>query len=144
MKVINGMKDLERAMQPVLVGMVNEMTDRVYQTLNYFLLDYYNGYDPSSYRRRYDFLHSAVKVNAKVKGNKVIGYVYIDTDYMDNYYSASGEQVVEWANTGLHGGREVDHKPHVWDDTIENTVDNGELLRLAIAYLKSKGFSVRI
>ena len=34
--------------------------------------------------------------------------------------------------------------PHVWDDTIANTVDNGELLKAAVAYLKSKGFEVRI
>ena len=143
MKTIRNMQDLERAMQPVLAGMVNEVSERFYQTLNYFILDYYNGYDPKSYRRCYDFLRSAVKVEPKVSGNKIVGCVYIDTDYMDNYYSASGEQVAEWANTGLHGGREVAHKSHVWDDTIENTVENGELLKQAIKYLSQKGFTVK-
>lgn len=47
------------------------------------------------------------------------------------------------ANTGLHGGLSVNHKPHVWDDTLENTIDNGSLLQLAIQYLRSQGFSVR-
>ena len=47
------------------------------------------------------------------------------------------------ADDGKHGGIEVDHKPHVWDDTMRETVENGELLRLAVDYLKSKGFSVR-
>ena len=35
MKTIRNMKDLERAMQPVLAGMVNEVSERFYQTLNY-------------------------------------------------------------------------------------------------------------
>lgn len=52
--------------------------------------------------------------------------------------------MAQWANEGLHGGIEVDHKPHVWDDTMRETIGNGELLRLAMEYLKSKGFSVRM
>ncbi len=63
--------------------MVDEMTERVYQTLNYFLQEYYNDYNPKYYRRQYDFLRSAVNVESKVKGNKVIASVYIDTAYMD-------------------------------------------------------------
>ena len=47
-------------------GMVNQMTDRVYKTLNfYFTQDYYTGWTPSSYRRTYDFLYSAVKTEAR-------------------------------------------------------------------------------
>jgi len=141
---VSNMNELAAALQPAMLGMVDEMTERVYQTLNHFLQEYYNSYDPKSYRRQRDFLRSAVKIEAKVKGNKVIASVYIDTDAMDSYYNATGDQVATWANQGLHGGLDVgDNTPHVWDDTIENTVDNGELLRLAAAYLKSKGFSVR-
>ena len=62
---------------------------------------------------------------------------------MNSYKGVTGYQVVKWSNEGLHGGMEVDHKPHVWQDTIDNTVNNGELLKLAVEYLKSKGFSVR-
>ena len=42
--------------------MVDKMADRVYETLNYFLQNYYDGYEPTSYRRQYDFIRSAVKV----------------------------------------------------------------------------------
>ena len=56
--------------------------------------------------------------------------MYIDTDAMNNYEKVSGLQAAEWANDGLHGGIEVDHKPHVWDDTMRGTLDNGELLRM--------------
>ena len=69
--------------------------------------------------------------------------VYIDYESMDNYVNTTGFQVATWANTGLHGGLSVSHKPHVWDDTLENTIDNGSLLQLAIQYLRSQGFSVR-
>ena len=141
---VKNMKELNKALQPVMMGMVDKMAERVYETLNYFLQEYYDSYDPVYYRRLYDFLHSAIKTEPKVVGNKVVASVYIDTDSMDNYYEATGEEVATWANQGTHGGTiRGNNTPHVWDDTLHETVDNGELLRLALEYLKSKGFSVR-
>ena len=143
-KHISNMNQLQAALMPTMVKMVDELTERVYETLNYFLQGYYNSYDPKSYRRQYDFLRSAVKVEPKIKGSKVTASVYIDTEYMDNYYNATGVQVAQWGNQGLHGGLNTNSKtPHVWDDTVDNTVNNGKLLKLAVDYLKSKGFSVR-
>ena len=98
------MKELNKALQPVMMGMVDKLAERAYETLNYFLQEYYNSYDPVYYRRSYDFLHSAIKTEAKVVGNKVVASVYIDTDSMDNYYEATGEEVATWANQGTHGG----------------------------------------
>ncbi len=140
---VKNMKELNKALQPTLLKMTDQLADRVYETLNYFLLDYYAGYDPSSYQRTKDFLFSAVKVDAEPYKGGVRASVYIDTNAMNSYRNVTGDQVAQWANEGLHGGIEVDHKPHVWDDTMRETVDNGELLRLALEYLKSKGFSVR-
>ena len=94
---IRNMKDLEKALQPVMSGMVDELAERVYETLNYFLQEYYNSYDPKSYRRQYDFLRSAVKVEPKIQGSKVTASVFIDTESMDNYYNATGAQVAQWA-----------------------------------------------
>lgn len=143
-KHISNMNQLQAALMPTMVKMVDELAERVYETLNYFLQEYYNSYDPKSYRRQYDFLRSAVKVEPKIKGSKVIASVYIDTESMDNYYNATGFQVAQWANQGLHGGLNTGSKtPHVWDDTMDNTVNNGELLKLAVEYLRSKGISVR-
>ena len=143
-KHISNMNELEKALQPVMKDMVDTLAERVYETLNYFLQEYYNSYDPVSYRRTKDFLYSAVKVESRIKGNKVVASVYIDTDSMDNYYNATGEQVAQWSNQGLHGGLNTGGKtPHVWDDTMDATINNGELLRLAVEYLRSKGFSVR-
>lgn len=143
-KHISNMNQLQAALMPTMVKMVDELAERVYQTLNYFLQEYYNSYDPKSYRRQYDFLRSAVKVEPKIKGSKVTASVYIDTESMDNYYNATGYQVANWANQGLHGGLDTGgNTPHVWDDTLKETVDNGELLKLTIEYLRSKGISVR-
>ena len=143
-RYISNMKELEKALLPNMKEMVNIMATKVYETLNYFLQEYYNSYQPSSYRRQYDFLRSAVKVEPKIVRNKVIASVYIDTDSMDNYYNATGHQVATWANQGLHGGLNVGtNTPNVWDDTIEETVKNGELLKSAIQYLKKKGYDVK-
>lgn len=144
-KHISNMDKLEKALMPTMAKMVDTLAERVYETLNYFLQEYYDSYDPKSYRRQYDFLRSAVKVEPKIKGNKVIASVYIDTDSMNNYYNATGEQVARWANQGLHGGLDTGSKtPRVWDDTMDETVNNGELLKLAIEYLRSKGISVNM
>lgn len=141
---VKNMKELNKALQPIMMGMVDKMAERVYETLNYFLQEYYDSYDPVYYRRLYDFLHSVIRTEPKVVGNKVVASVYIDTDSMDNYYEATGEEVATWANQGTHGGTiRGNNTPHVWDDTMREIVENGELLKLALEYLKSKGFSVR-
>lgn len=143
-KGVSNMNELAAALRPTMLGIVDQMADRVYQTLNYFLQEYYNSYDPEYYRRQYDLLRSAVKVEPKRIGNRVVASVYIDYDSMDNYYNATGYEVVSWANDRLHGGLDVgNNTPRVWDDTMDETVNNGELLKLAIQYLKSKGFSVK-
>ena len=142
-KKVSSMKQLQKALMPTMANMTGVLAERVYETLNYFLQEYYNSYSPVYYRRQYDFLRSAIKVEPFVKGNKVIASVYIDTDHLDNYYNATGEEVASWANQGLHGGTvEGNNTPHVWDDTVKNTVGNGELLKLAVGYLKSKGIPV--
>lgn len=142
-KHISNMNELAKALQPTLLKMTDKLADRVYETLNYFLQDYYSGYEPSSYRRSKDFLYSAVKIDAHPYKGGVKASGYIDYDSMSNYANATGYQVAKWANEGTHGGLSVSHKPHVWDDTMDETVNKGELLRLAVEYLKSKGFSIR-
>ncbi|MBD5548148.1 MAG: hypothetical protein HDQ97_12225 [Lachnospiraceae bacterium] len=140
---VKNIKELNKALQPVLLKMTDQLADRVHETLNYFLQDYYLGYDPTSYQRTKDFLYSAVKVDAHPYKGGVKASVYIDYDSLNSYKGVTGYQVVKWADDGLHGGMEVDHKPHVWQDTLDETINNGELLKLAIEYLKSHGISVR-
>ena len=60
-RVINNMDELEIALQPVMKKMVDNMANRVYETLNFFLQQYYDSYNPIYYRRQYDFLRSGFK-----------------------------------------------------------------------------------
>lgn len=144
-KVVTNMDSLAVALQPTLLKMTDKLADRVYETLNFFLQRYYDSYDPVAYRRTYDFLRSGFKVDARIVRGKAVASVYIDVDYMSNYYGVTGQQVVIWANEGLHGGKDLaSNTPHVWDETMANTVDNGALVREAVAYLRSKGFTVRV
>ncbi len=143
-KVINNIDELSSSIQLIMKDMIDRMAKKVYETLNFYLKMYYESYTPQYYRRQYDFLHSAIKVNAKVIRNQIVAYVYIDTDFMSQYYQASGIQVADWANQGLHGGQKLGiNTPHVWNDTMRDMVENDVLLNEAVAYLKSKGFMVR-
>ena len=143
-KKINNMNDLQNALMPAMTKMVDMMAERVYQTLNYFLDEFYNGWTPDSYRRTFAFLRSAVKVDAVPYRNGVRASVSIDYESMDDYVNATGFQVAGWANTGLHGGLEVNHKPHVWKNTMDETINNGSLLDMAVQYLRSQGIAVQV
>ena len=64
---------------------------------------------------------------------------------MNNYYSATGYQVATWANQRLHGGKDIGtNTPHVWDDTIANTIEDGTLIKAALDYLRTQGFEVEV
>ena len=142
-KHINSMNQLQKALQPVMVKMMDQLAERVYKTLNYYLSDYYTGWTPDSYSRTEAFLRSAVKVDAYPDKGGVRACVYIDYDSMDSYVNATGYQVAQWADSGSHGGLSVNHKPHVWQDTMDNTISNGNLVELAVKYLRSQGIPVR-
>ncbi len=142
-KHISNMNQLQKALQPVMTKMVDELAKRVYETLNYFISDYYTGWTPDSYRRTEAFLRSAVKVDAYPEKGGVRASVYIDYNAMGDYVNATGYQVAQWANSELHGGLSVNHKPRVWDDTMDETINNGSLLNRAVQYLRSQGISVR-
>lgn len=45
-KHISNMDELEKALQPIMMGLINQLADEVYKTLNYFLNDYYTGWTP--------------------------------------------------------------------------------------------------
>ena len=142
-KHITNMNQLQKALQPVMVKMSDKLAERVYQTLNYYLYDYYTGWTPESYSRTEAFLRSAGKVDAYPDKGGARACVYIDYDSMDNYVDTTGYQVPLWADQGLHGGLSVNHKPHVWQDTIDNTISNGSLVELAVKYLRSQGIPAR-
>lgn len=111
---INNMDELEKALQPTMQKMVDGMANRVYETLNFFLQRYYDSYDPIYYRRQYDFLRSGFKVDARIIRGKAVASVYIDVDYMSNYYGVnalgakSDYEGINWATKYLASISAVD------------------------------------
>lgn len=99
--------------------------------------------DTIQLQKTQEFLRSTVKVDAKPYKSGAKASVYLDYESLDDYVNATGYQVATWANEGFHGGLSVNHKPHVWDNTMDKTINNGSLLKAAMEYLKSQGISVR-
>ena len=62
---ISNMNVLQNALQPVMTRMVDQLAERVYETLNYFLNNYYTGWTPDGYSRTEVFLQSVVKADAQ-------------------------------------------------------------------------------
>ena len=112
-KHIKNMDEPAQAIQPVLLRMTDRLAEEVYETLNYFLQDYYSGYEPSSYQRTKDFLYSAVKVAAKTYKGGEKASVYIDYESMNNYVNATGYRIETFTNADTNGGLSVRHNPHV-------------------------------
>jgi hypothetical protein len=137
-KRVSNMSELTAALMPTMESMVDLMAERVYETLNYFLLDFYNDYDPVSYRRSYDLLRSAVKVEPKRVGNKVVASVYIDYDSMDNYYNSTGYEVASWANQLIyvyrHKKRRADGTYHKINNSYGRYADRDYVIAEAQGY----------
>lgn len=55
-KHISNMDDLAKALQPTMLNMVNKLADNVYETLNYFILDYYQGMEAGILQKDRRFL----------------------------------------------------------------------------------------
>ena len=98
-KVINNIDELSSSIQLIMKDMIDRMAKKVYETLNFYLKMYYESYTPQYYRRQYDFLHSAIKVNAKVIRNQIVAYVYIDTDFMSQYCRLGKSGTTWWSKT---------------------------------------------
>ena len=129
----------------MLMGYCRELcelaTEEVYSAINYFIIQYYKEWE-GSYQRTEAFLQSAFKTSVKKVGNGYQAIVGIDYESLNEYESATGFQVVSWANQGLHGGIDVGTDTRVWDDAMESTVGSGQLLKDCILYLRGKGIKI--
>jgi len=143
-KTFKNMAELEKMLLEQCRQACEFAANEVYESINYFLNQYYSEWSPSSYQRSYDLLHSAFKTTIKKVGNGYQAVVGIDYESLDNYRDTSGFQVVKWANTkGIHGGLDVSSEgadTAVWDDMIESTITSGQLIKDCEVFLKGKGF----
>lgn len=141
-KTFKNMAELENALLEQCKKLCEFASNEVYEAINFFINQYYTEWQPSSYQREYDFLHSAFKTEVKKVGNGYQAVVGIDYESLDNYENATGYQVVSWANSALHGGYNAGTDTHVWDDAMDATINSGRLLADCIKYLKGSGFKI--
>lgn len=139
---IRSLNDLNKLLLNECKKVTELLANEVYEAINFFLNQYYEEYNPIRYQRSYDFLHSAFKTNVKKIGNGYEAVVGIDYESLNDYDNATGYQVVSWANEGLHGGLDFGTDTRVWDDAMDVTIHNGQLLKDCIEFLKNKGFKV--
>jgi hypothetical protein len=137
-----GMKELEKYLLQQCKDLCEMASIEVFEAINFFLNQYYSEWSPSYYQRSYDLLHSAFKTEVKKVGNGYQAVVGIDYESLDNYENASGWQIVDWSNKGLHGNLDVGTDTRIFDDSINSTITSGQLLKDCIVFLKSKGLTV--
>jgi len=142
MKNITSYAELEKMIQQQAKQLCEHAANEVYETINFFINQYYSEWTPAIYQRTYDFLHSAFKTNVIQNGKSFVAEVGIDYESLNDYQNATGLEIVTWANSELHGGLNVGTHTRVWDDTIESAITSGQLLKDCIDFLKNKGFTV--
>lgn len=142
-KTLRNMSDIQKVLEQQARQLCEFAANEVYEAINFFLAQYYSeDWDTRVYQRTYDLLHSAFKTTVKQKGNTFYAEVGIDYESLDNYKEATGFDVVNWANSGLHGGVDVGTETRVFDDAIDSTINSGQLLADCIVFLKGKGFTI--
>lgn len=133
-------------MSAVLIQGLNQEGFYSAAVITEFIQKYYDEYDPSSYRRTFQFLDSVVNSKVFTEGGKYIVDIYIDWQNIHYKYSDT-KQIIEWANEGLHGGYDVtDEKSHFWDDAMTSLKDSekSDIVRSFINFLrKATGCKVR-
>jgi hypothetical protein len=134
-------KDLEKYLKNLAKQVCDYASNVVYEAINYYLNQYYLEFDPVSYRRTEQLLRSAFKTKSVWSGSAWTAEVGIDYESLD-YNEATGYDVISYANQGLHGGIDVGSDTHVYDDAINKTIRNGQLIEDIIKYIQDKGIRV--
>lgn len=143
-RMAKNMAELNKLLLEQCKQLCEYASNEVYEAINYFLNQYYTEWEPIQYSRSYDMLHSAFKTTVRKVGNGYEAVVGIDYESLDNYKDATGFEVVTWANSELHGGLNVNTNTRVFDDAINSTISNGQLLKDCVDYLKGKGFTITV
>lgn len=125
--VFKNEKELEKFILSKCRDALAKTQEKVYQIIDRFLNDFYNDYDPSSYSRTEQLLHSLVKSEIIQSGKGYEAKVYFDLDgLLYDGYNPTGEQVMAAASKGLHGAiGKLPRKP-IFGSGIEFQYFDGE------------------
>lgn len=97
-------KELEKFVLDKCKVAVAKAEQKVYAIIKRALVEFYRDYDPTSYVRTLQLLHSLVKSQVRFTEKGYEAKVYFDLGGLSyNGSNPSGEQVMEAASQGFHG-----------------------------------------
>lgn len=150
-------KDLEEFVLDKCKIAVAKAEQRVYAIIKRALVEFYKDYDPTSYVRTLQLLHSLVKSQVRFTGKGYEAEVYFDLGGLSyNGSNPSGEQVMKAASQGYHGaiGKIPDSKYNssfqyfsgetgvdVWNTPIVQIKE--EIIDKLVSELKAQGIPIR-
>lgn len=127
----------------------------IYEFIQKHMENYYNeavfkngSAEPSFYSRTYRLLNSLIQTNISVENGFISCGVQIDDNYLKYQYlgnsswednkTATGADVMEWANEGLHGGTVSGGEP-LWDNAIQELGGKSGIMRIIEKNFKKVG-----
>ena len=121
-------KDFEKVLEKVAVIVCDKLKE-------YIKVDFYKKYKPKIYQRTESFLRSPKwKLN-----NSTEAEVFIDTDIM-HYLAISAEDMLDLAEQGFHGSKDIFREGFFWSDFLEWCDENVE--NLLLSELKKLGYEI--
>ncbi|MDE6150171.1 MAG: hypothetical protein K2F81_08830 [Ruminococcus sp.] len=142
--------ELKRAMQNLLYETMKDLTAQVHSLADEFISDWYDDYDPKTYKRTYQLLHSCIATDVKQSKNKFKSKVLLDYNSMHHNGLQKGfseKAILDRADQGLHGtsfSQNGKKGLKLWQPTEKEISNTTFLLDKFREHLVSKGFSVEI
>lgn len=149
--MITKTNQMEMVVVPYIQKAMVLTRDRIFEVVSKKVSDYYNEQvfsppdekKPDYYRRTGNLMESLTATNIKQSGNILSFRVGWDDEYLeyiypkgfvmsgakDRYNGVTGNQVLDWMNSGEHGGTVMgDH--NYWDEAINELGGEQGLMRL--------------
>lgn len=132
----------EKMIEPLITKAIKITCETLLKELQALIMsEYYDVYDNETYKRTMSFYDSAVTEML----SDTVGMIFMNPDKMNYPFSGrgwswTGEQQIEEANKGIHGGWSTDEslQHHYWDSFEEYCDKNaikilrGELAKIGI------------
>ena len=144
---INNMKDLEKMVNKYIVKAMELTRDEIFEVVSAKVSDYYNepvfdGSDTPMYRRTGHLMDSLTGSHVTCSNGDYSFTVGWDDEYISYTYSgwerrwgrglmgknyATGEDVLNYFNTGRHGGDGFTGDHNYWDEALDEINSRGGL-----------------
>ena len=162
MPTIRNMNDMNKVLQPYIIKAMELTRDEIFEVVSRKVSDYYNepvfdGGDTPMYQRTGHLRDSLTGSNVTCKNNIYSFTVGWDDEYIEYTYSgwtrrwrrglkgknyATGEDVLNYFNTGRHGGDGFTGDHNYWDEAIDELGGSTGLVELFKRNCKKVGLPI--